>query len=59
MQSLLRDAVENLHVSVAGVLRVSDGSDVFAEVIEASVHTVAVAGTRGDDGVIEVYDDRA
>ena len=53
MQTLLGDALKNLQIGIAGVLRVRDGGDIFAQVIEAGVHPYVIALAGSGNGLVQ------
>src|SRR5260370_12198130 len=49
VQPFLSDAFKNLEIGIAGMLRIGNGGNIFAEVIEAGVHArvIALPGVGG------------
>ncbi len=55
VQPILSDAFKNLEIGIAGMLRIGNGGNVFAEVIEAGVHARVIALTGGSDGFVKRF----
>src|SRR5260370_1211286 len=53
VQSFLSDAFKNLDIGIAGMLRIRNGGNIFAEIIEAGEHARIIAFARGGDGFIQ------
>src|SRR5260370_28820077 len=53
VQSFLSDAFEDLEISIARMLRIRNGGNIFAEIIEAGEHARVIALARGTDGFLQ------
>src|SRR6266436_9503016 len=53
VQPFLGDAFENLKISIARMLRVRRGGDIFAKIIEAGEHPRVITLAGGGDGFVE------
>ena len=53
VQPFLGDAFKNLEISIAGVLCIGNRGNIFAEVIEAGVHSRVIALAGGGNGFIQ------
>src|SRR5260370_41478425 len=53
VQSFLSDAFKNLEIGIAGMLRIRNGGNIFAEIIDAGEHARIIALARGSDGFIQ------
>jgi len=55
VELLLSDTFKNLKISVAGMLGVRGGGNIFAEIIQANEHACVITLPGGGDGFIECF----
>src|SRR5260370_23387 len=53
VQPFLSNTFKNLEIGIAGMLRIRNGGNIFAEVIEAGEHARVVALAGGGDGFVQ------